>query len=226
MVETTALDIRTKKLAVLIRDARNYSGKTIKDCADLLGISTYMMSAYEQGDKAPSLPELEVLAYYLDVPIEHFWGQQSILAREAARIEGSNLDRVLPLRHRIVGVMLRKARLEAGLSPEQLVDGLEIDAGQLEAYETGQEALPLPLLEQLSERLNRSLREFQDRDGPVGRWISRQAATQAFLDLPPDLQQFVTKPINLPYLELAQRLSEMSVDKLRAVAEGLLEITL
>jgi transcriptional regulator with XRE-family HTH domain len=226
MAETTTIDIRTKKLAALIKDARNFSGKTIKECADLLGISTYMMSAYEQGDKAPSLPELEVLAYYLDVPIEHFWGQQSIQAREEARIESSHLDRVLPLRQRIVGVMLRKARLEAGLQLEELVAGLEVDADQLEAYEMGEEAIPLPLLETLIERLNRLMREFQDREGPVGRWISQQTAKQAFLDLPLDLQQFVTRPINRPYLELAQRLSEMSVDKLRAVAEGLLEITL
>ena len=49
---------------------------------------------------------------------------------------------------------------------------------------------------------------------------------QDFKEMPPELQAFVAKPINLPYLELAQRLSEMSVDKLRAVAEGLLEITL
>ena len=40
------------------------------------------------------------------------------------------------------------------------------------------------------------------------------------------MQQFVSKPVNQPYLELAQRLSEMSVERLRSVAEGLLEITL
>ena len=45
------------------------------------------------------------------------------------------------------------------------------------------------------------------------------------LEMPLDLQVFVSKPINRPYLELAIRLSEMSVDRLRAVAEGLLEIT-
>jgi len=37
---------------------------------------------------------------------------------------------------------------------------------------------------------------------------------------------FISKPVNRPYLQLAQRLSEMSVEKLRMVAEGLLEITL
>jgi hypothetical protein len=49
---------------------------------------------------------------------------------------------------------------------------------------------------------------------------------QHFDDLPPDLQDFISKPINRPFLEIAQRLSGLSVEKLRAVAEGLLEITL
>ena len=43
--------------------------------------------------------------------------------------------------------------------------------------------------------------------------------------LPLEMQVFVSKPINRPYLELAMRLNDMSVDKLRGVAEGLLEIT-
>jgi len=41
-----------------------------------------------------------------------------------------------------------------------------------------------------------------------------------------DLQEFILKPVNQPYLELAQKLSQMSVDKMRDVAEGLLDITL
>jgi hypothetical protein len=48
---------------------------------------------------------------------------------------------------------------------------------------------------------------------------------QEFSELPSELQQFVCKPINRPYLELAMRLSDLPVDRLRTVAEGLLEIT-
>ena len=49
---------------------------------------------------------------------------------------------------------------------------------------------------------------------------------QQFLDLPKELQAFVCQPVNRPYLELAMKLSSMSTDKLRSVAEGLLDITL
>ena len=47
-----------------------------------------------------------------------------------------------------------------------------------------------------------------------------------FLQLPVELQNFVCKPINRPYLELALKLSGMSAEKLRGVAEDLLDITL
>jgi hypothetical protein len=43
--------------------------------------------------------------------------------------------------------------------------------------------------------------------------------------LPLEVRQFVATPVNRPYLELAMKLSSMSRDKLRAVAENLLDIT-
>ena len=46
------------------------------------------------------------------------------------------------------------------------------------------------------------------------------------MELPAELQAFVSQPVNRPYLELAIKLSSMSSDKLRSVAEGLLDITL
>ena len=83
----------------------------------------------------------------------------------------------------------------------------------------------MPHLEVLSGVLNRSIREFQDMRGPVGAWNEQQRALQDFQALPSNLQLFVSKPVNRPYLELALRLSDMPVERLRAVAEGLLEIT-
>ncbi len=84
----------------------------------------------------------------------------------------------------------------------------------------------MPALEALATVLNTSLRHFQDKQGPVGAWFVQQRSLREFMDLPLELQTFVCKPVNRPYLELAVRLSEMSVERLRGVAEGLLEITL
>jgi hypothetical protein len=69
------------------------------------------------------------------------------------------------------------------------------------------------------------MEQFYDQHGPIGKWREQKGNVHKFLDLPPDMQQFVSKPVNRPYVELAMRLSELSTEKLRAVAEVLLEIT-
>ena len=218
------LSIRAKKLGVLIRDARITAGRSIPDCAAAMGVGVEIYEAFEMGDHSPSLPELEFLAYFLDVPMEHFWGDETLTARlEKNRID---IQKLAMVRQKVIGALMRKARLEAEKTLEDVAQATGLAVEDLEAYEYGELPVPVPILEQLATVLNRDLSEFQDRKGPVGVWSIQQRALQGFRELPPELQEFVTRPINRPYLELAQRLSEMSVDKLRGVAEGLLEITL
>jgi transcriptional regulator with XRE-family HTH domain len=223
-IHPLALQLRAKKLGVLIRDARLARGRTLEECAAELGVSPEVLDAFEYGEQSPSLPQVEWLAYILDVPLEHFWGSQS-LSEQAAANGRPNAAATFAVRQRMIGVLVRKARLEAGMQPEALADAARITPQELEAIELGELPVPLPALEALSGALDRSIREFQDKQGPVGVWWAQQKAVAGFLDLPPELQRFIGKPVNRPYIELAIRLSEMSVDRLRAVAEGLLEIT-
>lgn len=225
-IRPTAITLRSKKLGVLLQDARLSAGKSVEECARLLGISPHTFAAYELGESSPSLPELELLAVYLNVPMDHFWGKviKTDGAAEAASLPREPLFR---LRRRVIGAQLRGARQKAGLSIEALAEQLNLSPEDLKQFELGESPIPVPLLEALAFTLNRPINEFQDQHGPLAqRGTGRARPADEFEALPPDLQAFVCKPINRPYLELAQRLSEMSVDKLRAVAEGLLEITL
>jgi len=224
-INRQALNLRARKLGALLRDARLASGLSLEECAESMGVSSTILEAYEFGKNSPSLPELEVFAYMLDIPMEHFWEEQVLSFRNGGK-KKLNLEPLVKLRQRKIGALLRQARMNAGLSLNNLAEDTQISISSLEAYELGKSPVPLPHLEVLSSVLNCSVRDFQDRNGPVGKWSAQQRAIADFLALPDDLQNFVSKPINQPYLELAQRLSEMSVDKLRAVAEGLLEITL
>lgn len=222
----TSLETRAQQLGELIQEALAATGKATEGCAQATGVSTETFAAYLNGEQSPSLPELEALAFHLDIPVEYFWGRAAIKESQPEKTLSEQLGNLLPLRHRIIGVLLRKARMEAGISFDELERYVEIDPEQLKAYERGEKAVPLPELEVISLALNLSLREFQSQSGPVGKWALQKKSLEGFLELPPEMQQFVSKPVNLPYLELAQRLSEMSVDRLRSVAEGLLEITL
>jgi transcriptional regulator with XRE-family HTH domain len=220
-----AAAIRSKKLGILIRGARTASDKSIEECAEAINISNERMQSFERGEDSPSLPELEALAFYLKVPLDYFWGRDVVdsLQKELQVFEK---ERLMRLRNRVIGANLRKARLEAGMTSLELSDSVSITEEQLDKYELGTESIPLPELELLANTVNKTIKDFQDNRGPIGTWIKQQRAMQHFGDLSPELQDFISKPINRPYLEISQRLSEMSVERLRAVAEGLLEITL
>jgi transcriptional regulator with XRE-family HTH domain len=225
MNNPTAIKIRAKKLGVLIRGARQSNHKTIHDCANAIGVPVEDFTSFEEGEKSPSLPQLEMLAFSLNVPMEYFL-ENELLQPEQRSPEKLDPKLIIGLRQRMIGVLLRKARLERGLTVEQIAESTGITLDQLERYEFGQQGIPLPELDAIAEQLGQTAKAFQDRNGPMGNWFIEQRSLREFKELAPELKVFVSKPVNRPYLELAQRLSEMDVQKLRMVAEGLLEITL
>ena len=219
------ISLRTRKLGVLIRDAREAARKSVSETAKAIGISPVLLRAYEEGRRAPSLPELEVLAYYLDLPIHHFWSSEA-LSDDAARTEPLDLVKLAALRHRIIGALLRQKRQQTSISLKALALQTGIPQGRLKAYELGERPVPLSELEAILSVIGGRVESFFDQSGPVGKWMNEQQTIAEFLQLPPELRAFVCLPVNRPYLDLARNLSQLSTDKLRSVAEGLLDITL
>jgi transcriptional regulator with XRE-family HTH domain len=217
------LTLRDRIIGVLLRDARRQDGRTKIECADALGVSASTIDAYEEGRKSISLPELEVLGYVLDTPIVHF------LAREPElkpRADGPDFQATLSLRHRIIGALLRQAREAAGMEQEELAELLDCSTSSIADYERGEQPMSVAELELLARSLDLPLEHFLNGDrGTVGAWHRQEEIDHRFHELPTDVQEFVTKPINIKYLEVAMKLSQMSASKLRSIAEGLLEIT-
>ena len=225
MNTSSQITLRTKKLGVLIRDARLAARRTPEECARAMGVTKGIFRSYEEGNRAPSLPEVELLAYYLKLPIDHFWGKAS-LSGELPSTEPLDLSRLLELRQRMIGAILRQERTNANLSLKALADEAGISSARLKSYELGERPIPMPELETLTSTLSTRIENFFDQGGPMGQWISDEKAMRQFLQLPKDLQAFVCQPVNRPYLDLARKLSAMSNEQLRSVAEGLLDITL
>lgn len=219
------ITLRAKKLGILIKDARSALRRTIKECAEAIGVTPGTFKAYEEGRKAPSLPELETLVYFLKIPLDHFWGSESI-SDEMDLPEELDVPRLVAIRHRMIGAFLRQERMDASLSMKAVAEQIGITTKRLKSYELGERPIPLPELEALLRILDGQIDTFFDQGGPIGQWIIQQKSKQQFAQLPAELQDFVCQPVNRPYLELARKLSEMSTDKLRSVAENLLDITL
>lgn len=224
MNSNSALGVRAKILAVLVRDARQADGRTLKECGEILGITAGAFAMFESGKRSPSLPELEVLAYFFDLPLSHFWGDQAISEQGNGR-RNLNVAAVVQLRQRIISARLRQLRTEARLTIKQLAEKAGLPPGRVSVYERGTRAIPLPELEALAWALNVPVESFLERQGPIGQWEATRRAVERFAHLPPDLRDFIIQPTNESYLRLAMRLSELKVDRLRGIAEDLLDIT-
>jgi transcriptional regulator with XRE-family HTH domain len=216
--------IRSKKLGLLIRDARLTARRSVQECAQAIGIKAGIFRAYEDGRRAPSLPELEMLVYFLDLPLDHFWGSEA-KSEAALRHERLDLSKLLTVRQRKIGALLRQERMNASISIRNLAHETGIAASRIKAYELGERPIPLPELEILIKTLGGRIELLFDKTGPVGQWMLSEETIRHFLDMPVEIREFVSLPVNRPYIELAMKLSSMSRDKLRSVAEDILDIT-
>lgn len=223
--ETEIQALRAKIMGTYIREARLRAGKSLSDCAKYLGLAEEYFEDFELGGRPPSLPQLELIAYYLEVPIDRFWSQGTEREGRQSNTQ-ENVFQLMKVRDRIIGAMLRKARVDNKLSIEELSQRSHVTSADLEANELGLKPVSVLQLESIAQVLGLSIPDFQDEEGIAGRWIQQQHIRDGFNALPAELQIFISKYENRPYLELARRLSELPADRLRLIAEGLLEITL
>jgi transcriptional regulator with XRE-family HTH domain len=215
--------IRSKIIGVLLRDARIKAGKSRKDCAAVLSCSPYMISQFEYGRKDITLAQLEVLAYFFGLPITYFWDEDAIPEEEEMDrpVEG-----IMTLRRKIIGVLLRQARLDAGKSQKQCAEALSCSAGRISQYERGRRGIPLTELEALADFLDVPINHFLDEQTtPISKEAPKGKGVEIFSELPPDVRDFVSNPTNALYIRIAMKLSTLSVDVLRQIAETLLDIT-
>lgn len=223
MTDQTALILRTKMLGAILRKARLRARLSLKEAATIIGTTSSTLSSYERGRKAISLPELEIFAYYLDIPIPTLI---SATAQEREKDIGFDPSAVVSLQQRMIGAMLRKQRTELGMSLRTLSEAAGLPTRRVSAFERGERSIPLPELEALAEVMGQSIEDYIDTEGQVGQWATSKQAFELFNQLPADLREFLSKPGNQPYLRMAKRLSEISVEKLRSLAETLLDLTL
>jgi transcriptional regulator with XRE-family HTH domain len=222
------LTLKAKKLGVKIASIRQKTGFSVSEVEVKTGILSDVLSRMEQGVEIPSLPQLETLASLFEVPVEKLT-TESAVEKNYLSLD-HNIQRQLEgLRNRVIGMYLKQNRLKKNLSIEQVAQNCDLTSEQIEQYETGQAPVPFLVLEDLCAFLDISAYSFQDTakvtekaDNVIA--FSEKIATST--NLPEELLDFVSKPINQPFIALAKRLSSLNATELRKIAESLLEITL
>jgi transcriptional regulator with XRE-family HTH domain len=216
--------LRGKMMGVLIRDARVNAARTIDDCARLLKITPDTVEAWEYGTQVPSLPQLELLAYYLDVPVSHFWGTETLSkARDGQR---DNQPEYILLRNRMIGALLRQARESAGYSVEDLSAQAGLSADHIHRYEIGEIPIPMHELSVLAGAVRRNIGFFLESSSQIGELLKMREDWKHFADLQDDLRAFAANPTNKGFIHIALMLSQMPAENLRSVGESILDITM
>jgi transcriptional regulator with XRE-family HTH domain len=216
--------IRAKMIGVLLRDARVKAARSLDECANLLHVSAEQVEHWEFGDEVPSLPQLELLAFYLDVPISHFWGMDTLEATGQDYVSAQ--EEYLSLRNRMIGALLRIAREEAAIEPEALAESCAVSVEQINRYESGEEAVPMHELTVISNALRKNISYFLESGSHLGDWLAMREEWKHFTSLPIEVRKFASNPLNLGFIEIAIMFSQMPADKLRKVGESVLNITM
>jgi transcriptional regulator with XRE-family HTH domain len=217
--------VRNKITGVLLRTARLRAQKSVDECAGALSCDPAFIVRAEQGQDSLTLPQLESLAQILDVPLNCLLGDQEI-PTEPPLPEPLYLESKMSLRRRIIGVLLRQARLNGGHTLEEMAAQLACEPGDLERIELGQEPIALTDLQTWAEMLGLTLGEFlAEESGPLPTRDLEPAPPADLAHLSPELLAFIQEPMNVAYLQIALNLSEMPAESLRQFASGLLEIT-
>jgi transcriptional regulator with XRE-family HTH domain len=221
--DEAATTLRKKILGVLLRHARLRANLSLKDVSGISGLSSGAISDYEYGRRELSLAQLEVLADIYRVPVAYFWSD-SPLVRDEERI--LPVEEILALRNRIVGTLLRQARMEAGHSQSDLAEFLDCPPSRISNYEFGRAEIPLTELESIAGFLGVPMSYFLDQGiRPQGQQMADIDEMKQICSLPEDVRRFVLHPGNELYLRVAMQLSALPAPTLRRIGEGLLEVT-
>jgi transcriptional regulator with XRE-family HTH domain len=217
--------VRARILGVLIRDSRLAAEQSIDELANALGLPAATLTNWELGEETPSLPQLEAVAYLLDVPLSHFWSNKTY-----SNAEDGHAPPTLPpdyenIRNRVIGVRLALARREAQMSQEEAAAASGLTPQHIAAYEQGLAAIPFPELTSLANAVRKPVSYFVEQGGRIGQWLLLQEEYERFQQLPEEIRAFVSQPVNQPYIEIALRLSKMNNADLRTIAEKILDIT-
>lgn len=224
--------IKMKKMGMKLVLTRQKCGYSLADLSLETGIDTAALAAFEQGSTSPSLPQLENLAAIFGQSIDEIISEKP-LEMKKKNLDPISMSRREKLHDRMIGMQIKKHRLEQHISIDTLAQSCGITQPEMEVYESGLASIPFLELVAICHELGISYGLFTSpqaasQTGPNQREEPQRQveSSKPDMDLPQELLEFVSKPVNLPYVELAQKMSQMDAKKLRQIAESILEITL
>ena len=217
-MESDTVVLQRKVIGVLMRAARERAHRTVNEVAQRLGVTPARVRQFERGTRDTTLPELEILAYYLQTPFSFFFDKHNPVPEE---MFPPPTETEMRTRRAFVGTKLKQARLADGKTKEECAQVIGHRAATIGRYERGQADIPISELDQLAHYLSVNLYYFI---------VMSQADATGMLDLdklarmPKETRAFVTDPANLAYIRMAMKFADLPPERLQELGEILLVV--
>jgi transcriptional regulator with XRE-family HTH domain len=219
-MEPQTVVLQRKIVGVLMRAAREKARRTTAQVAQRLGVTPGRIRAYERGARDISLPELELIALYLQTPLSFFLSGETMMIQE--EIPQPPTPEEMRTRRALIGAKLKQARLAAGKSKAECAQAIERKAATMGRYERGASDIPITELDTLARFLNVNLYYFVEREA------SKESADlldfERLARLPKEVRLFVLDASNLPYLRMAMKFRDLPAQRLQELGEILLVV--
>ncbi|MCB2202789.1 helix-turn-helix domain-containing protein [bacterium] len=206
-----------------ISDIRRTLQRSVHDCAGILGISEAKYLAFEQGRESLSLPDLELLSLYLNIPLQELFDKDVHTSSSHHLLQLNIRPQYKQLREKMIQTKLILARESKGLSLFDLAQETDIPEKTLQAYELGQLPIPLNHLKSICEALGCSIDTFFPEDNALngapkvnnrqGRWQPEYPNNEA-----------APNPEEDPYRQLLAALKQIPEEDQARIAKQLLEL--
>ena len=212
--------IRARLLGALIRKRRLGAERSLGECAIFMGAEPQLIEAWEHGESEPSLPQLELLARFLN-------GREPLASGSRFEDRSTQEDYML-LRRRLIGALLRAARESRERPIEELSEAAGLEASQLANFEFGEEKIPVSTLTALAQALGievnyfASLPENLPEQPRLSSLLGRQEQVEEKTGA--DWREFAAESENLPFIRLAMAFQHIPRDDLGRIADALFAI--
>lgn len=207
-----------EKVIQHIQQIRKSKQRSIHDCASILDIPKENYLKFEEGSAPLTLPEMELLASFFDVPFSSFFEETITEITPLSALPRETRSSYKDLRNKMIQVKLILLRDEAGISLEFLQEMTGISYEDLDSYDSGSKPIPFNHLIQICAYLGRPVDAFFSQEPDFMENPDNSEAQQKWQPEYPE----GSNPVEDPYQQLVDALKQTSKEKQARIAKELL----
>lgn len=216
-------NLSTKNISQGLKLAREARGKTIKECSLLIGISSSRLRGYEAGKYSPSLPELESLSYFYNVPLGAIFNPE-LLPQYFNQPDEVQLKHLLKIRKQFIATRLLINREKSGKSYKEISRETGISTSRIKRYEKGESDIPFDDLLKIAEAVDLKFDEVFDKESPIGLWQEEHKSISKFKNLPEDVRDFALSSENQPFIAFTKKVKSIGIENLIKLSDSIQQI--